>query len=542
MNMKWLYRLIPILLITLVIPAAPIQAMSTWADTDYPYRFEVTVESDYVEVDEEFPFVIDDAPAHFWDNVQEDGADILVCAEDKTKLYSELATWSYLFHDIELWVKGELSSTVDTVFYVYYGIDIEWADNDYTGITGSVPAQNVWDENFVFVSHMNDNPLDSTQILDSTRYGNHGTKGAGTAAPVEVDGLVGKAQDFSGSGKCYINLGGDQTQYNLLTATVEVLIQPNGANPYDNFAVVVGQKGNGAGHSSGAWHILQSRDSFNFNYYIYDDHIPDGELSQYQVQTRTLVDETWNYMANVIQGVGLKHGVALNDSYAEYTQTHEPAVRDGEQTRLGTPIYYNNFLNAETRISSTARGAGWISTTNNSMQESGFTVTGESEVYPCVATNFTYSNLISQQNYASIDLSWDYCADEIEYTVVRSETWYPLDPLDGEVRYSGSLLGFTDTFTPGENTYYYSIFSTTDMGTNSSYSTLLVNMPMTPVEVGGNMMFVIIPIVIALGIAIFALRSNIHMGQGKIKPDVVMRGIAIGLVALVAILAMLGVL
>lgn len=344
MNMKWLYRLIPILaIITLAIPHAPIQAMSTWADTDYPYRFEVTVESDYVDVDEEFPFVIDDAPAHFWDNVQDDGADILVCAEDKTKLYSELATWSYLFHDIELWVKGELSSTEDATFYVYYGIDIEWADNDYTGITGSTPAQAVWDDSFVFVSHMND------------------------------------------------------------------------------------QEG-------------------------------------------------------------------------------------------GTKIY------------------------DSTSQESGFTVTGDYSVYPCVATNFNYSNLISQQNYASIDLSWDYCADEIEYTVVRSETWYPLDPLDGEVRYSGSLLGFTDTFTPGENTYYYSIFSTTDLGTNTSYSTLLVNMPMTPVEVGGNMMWVIIPIVIAGGIVIFAVRANIHMGQGKIKPDVVMRGIAIGLVALVAILAMLGVL
>ena len=67
-------------------------------------------------------------------------------------------------------------------------------------------------------------------------------------------------------------------------------------------------------------------------------------------------------------------------------------------------------------------------------------------------------------------------------------------------------------------------------------------MPMTPIQVGGNMMWVIIPIVIAGGIVIFAVRANIHMGQGKIKPDAVMRGIAIGLVALVAILAMLGVL
>ena len=531
MNMKWLYRLIPILaIITLAIPHAPIQAMTTWADADYPYRFAVTVESDYVDVDEEFPFVIDDAPAHFWDNVQEDGADILVCAEDKTKLYSELATWSYLFHDIELWVKGELSSTVDSVFYVYYGIDIEWADNDYTGITGSVPAQNVWDENFVFVSHMNDQE-GATKIYDSTSNANHGNKGAGAEAPTEVDGLVGKAQSFDGNAQ-KISL---PTMAISSTWQIDVLFDRTGQSAVGstNYTVLFGR--------SATRRILiedvVGRGTARFT--TDTEYVHWSGYDILPVASHDWQNISYNYDGTT--ATWYVDGSASGDTL-DYAPELDIATNTYYIGWYGTDSYCYNGLISETRISSKARDAGWISTTNNSMQESGFTVTGDYSVYPCVATNFTYSNLISQQNYAAVDLSWDYCADEIEYTVVRSETWYPLNTLDGEVRYSGSLLGFTDSFTPGENTYYYSIFSTTDMGTNASYSTLLVNMPMTPVEVGGNMMFVIIPIVIALGIAIFALRANIHMGQGKIKPDAVMRGIAIGLVALVAILAMLGVL
>lgn len=528
MNMKWLYRLIPILaIITLAIPRAPIQAMTTWADTDYPYRFKVTVESDYVDVDEEFPFVIDDAPEHFWDNVQEDGADILVCAEDKTKLYSELATWSYLFHDIELWVKGELSSTVDSVFYVYYGVDIEWADNDYTGITGSTPAQSVWDANFVFVSHMNDQE-GGTKIYDSTSNANHGTKGAGAAAPTEVDGLVGKAQEFGGQSDstCWIEITG--LSYNFTSLTCEILCNSN-----DVLSSLIRAVGGNhfLFHYVGAAAFYLTASDGAMSGYLGWDVQPPLEQDNYLVAT-------WDTATMKLYQQGIKQTTEL--AFAKPQLQTITTIALGRYFNSGIQTF--DGLISEARISSTARGAGWISTTNNSMQESGFTVTGDYSVYPCVATNFNYSNLISQQNYAAVDLSWDYCADEIEYTVVRSETWYPLDPLDGEVRYSGSLLGFTDSFTPGENTYYYSIFSTTDMGTNASYSTLLVNMPMTPVEVGGNMMWVIIPIVIAGGIVIFAVRANIHMGQGKIKPDAVMRGIAIGLVALVAILAMLGVL
>lgn len=49
---------------------------------------------------------------------------------------------------------------------------------------------------FAAVYHMNDSPDNSSIILDSTANGNHGTKGAGSAAPTEVAGVVGKTQQY----------------------------------------------------------------------------------------------------------------------------------------------------------------------------------------------------------------------------------------------------------------------------------------------------------------------------------------------------------
>jgi len=67
----------------------------------------------------------------------------------------------------------------------------------YIGLVGTEPAQNVWDADYKLVMHMNDAPGDPTTVLDSTSNENHGTKGGN---PTEVDGLIGKAQSFDGTG------------------------------------------------------------------------------------------------------------------------------------------------------------------------------------------------------------------------------------------------------------------------------------------------------------------------------------------------------
>jgi len=76
---------------------------------------------------------------------------------------------------------------------------------------------------YVAVYHMNDDGA-GTGILDSTRYCNDGTKGAGAAAPTEVDGIIGKAQSFVDG---YIDCGDGESLHNISqNLTVEYLINP----------------------------------------------------------------------------------------------------------------------------------------------------------------------------------------------------------------------------------------------------------------------------------------------------------------------------
>ena len=88
------------------------------------------------------------------------------------------------------------------------------------GLTGSPAAQSVWDSNFKFVSHMNDNP-DTSHIKDSTSNHNHGTK-KGANEPVEVAGQVGKAQNFGGDDNVDC---GDCCDMGVSDFTIETLIK-----------------------------------------------------------------------------------------------------------------------------------------------------------------------------------------------------------------------------------------------------------------------------------------------------------------------------
>jgi hypothetical protein len=74
----------------------------------------------------------------------------------------------------------------DEVLRIYYGNAA--ADEPNESMT--------WNSSYVAVYHMNNKPGDATKILDSTSNANHGTKGAGAAAPTEVAGVIGKAQQF----------------------------------------------------------------------------------------------------------------------------------------------------------------------------------------------------------------------------------------------------------------------------------------------------------------------------------------------------------
>jgi len=109
-----------------------------------------------------------------------------------TQCYVEIEKWDDVNKKAWLWVKvPSVSALEDTDLYLYY--DKDHIDKvAYVGDTDSFPAENVWDNNFKLVAHMNNDP-DAIHVRDSTSNNNDGTKRFG---PAEVVGKIGKAQHF----------------------------------------------------------------------------------------------------------------------------------------------------------------------------------------------------------------------------------------------------------------------------------------------------------------------------------------------------------
>jgi hypothetical protein len=117
-----------------------------------------------------------------------------------TELYAEIDYWDDSSEIAVFWVSKSdwtIDSTSDTEIYIYY--DNTEADNTtYVNTTDSTAAISVWDDNYIGVWHLGLLGSDGTpgEFKDSSGTGNHGT---GSGFPTQIDGKIGKAQDFDGS-------------------------------------------------------------------------------------------------------------------------------------------------------------------------------------------------------------------------------------------------------------------------------------------------------------------------------------------------------
>ena len=166
----------------------------TWADTDYAYKKKITIDHTKVAGDEtDFPVLISvtDGDLADTDNgghvESSSGYDIVFYNDDEDTLLShEIESYTNTDGTLVFWVKvNSLSSTVDTVIYLYYG---------KRGVFANPSSTDTWDDNYVMVQHMYDDP-DTSHVADSTSNANNGTK-VGADNPLEADARIGKGQLF----------------------------------------------------------------------------------------------------------------------------------------------------------------------------------------------------------------------------------------------------------------------------------------------------------------------------------------------------------
>jgi hypothetical protein len=160
---------------------------------------------DHTKIDEDlnnFPLMISlvSGTCDIFDQLVENNLKFKIETEDGTQCYTEIEDWNYSNGKACLWTKvPTVSSSVDTKLTLTYSSSFD--DNIYyIGTTGSGVSYNVWNDNFVAVYHMNQDPSGGTDcIIDSTINENHGTPAGSMTSDDLVDIDYGKAIDFDGS-------------------------------------------------------------------------------------------------------------------------------------------------------------------------------------------------------------------------------------------------------------------------------------------------------------------------------------------------------
>ncbi len=172
-----------------------------WYETGWSSRLPITIQSSQIdETMTDFPVYVDlsDLGSEFFNTVRSDGGDIRITQSDgQTERPIELVTIDTGSETGELHFSGDVSSTTDTVFYIYFGnSDAEgYAETDTYG------AQNVWGTEYIAVYHMEeaaagrgtadlyqdstDNEYDADDQLNST--GKSGKLGQGQEVDAQGD-------------------------------------------------------------------------------------------------------------------------------------------------------------------------------------------------------------------------------------------------------------------------------------------------------------------------------------------------------------------
>jgi hypothetical protein len=263
-----------------------------------------------------------------------DGSDILFTSDDgTTKLKHEIERYTSSTGELIAWVKvPTLSTSVDTVLYIYYG---------NAGVGAQADAANVWDSSFKGVWHY----ADGTTLSAASSTGiNNGTI---TGTMVAVAGKIGGAGCSGGSTSCSSSnssAGITYTTFSSTTPTLSAWIKLDSLSPtYQNVAAF--NAANGLWLNSGKMDLYTTADhnantSVGTGSWVHVALTYDGTTIRY-------------YYNGATDGTGSASGFnfQINGSFKDNGGTAD--------TMRGSMD--------ELRFSNTVRSAGWIATEYNTM-------------------------------------------------------------------------------------------------------------------------------------------------------------------------------
>ena len=316
------------------------------------YRRTITIDHDKVAADlTNFPVLISFTDSGLAAHAQADGDDIMFMNDTglASKLSHEIE--SYTAGTIVAWVKiPQLSSTADTIIYMYYGNP------------RAINQQNVaetWGLDYVLIQHLKES---TGSFFDSSSYDNDGTAIGGLTR--NVAGKINGACQFGGSG--YIQVADANSLEGMPALTLELWVKQS---TYHNNGIV-----NKAGSLTPYTYLLQGWSDGNLYW------AANGGDNRAFTSGGTTPLNQWYHLVAVSNGT---HLIIYVNSFQSATSAKTTAVpTDSMPVQIGQNGAGSNFsgLLDEVRISRTARSAAWITTEYNSQNDPSSFYTLGSEV------------------------------------------------------------------------------------------------------------------------------------------------------------------
>lgn len=441
-----------------------------WWDSSWSYCKKITV--DHTLIDSNlvgFPLMFDNVSSDFV-HAQGDGDDFAFLSYDNSTQYDHELEWFNVSGDNRLvaWVQVNLSSSVDTMFWVYYGNE---------GVGSQETPSGVWDSNYLGVYHLDDA---SGNIQDSTSNNNHAT-GFNGLPTYEQTGYFGYAVDLDGGGD-YFTLP-DSFNFDTGDFTIEGWASGIFEGGSGNKNIVFAGRADAIVYFA-RWDVDQGDLHSNYkdtglnNYYL--EYFGDGGGHP--------ANDSWQYYTLTYDNSGSVGGkVRLNTTETDSDSNHGNLKSKTNANQLGcngngvSGTEWNGLIE-EFRISDNIRNDSWFNATFHTCNRTtGFLTVGSEQGFvgnqsPSIGSESPVDDAVKQELNPQLSvLVNDSEGDSmtIQFWTNASGSWAKLGA-DNTSASNGTYVRNPSNMNSYETTYWWGVNATDPSGsndwTNETYS------------------------------------------------------------------------
>jgi hypothetical protein len=318
-----------------------------WYSTNWQHRKKITVNSSQVTGSlSGFPVLIDITDSDLSSDAQQDGDDILFTDSTGNKLNHEIEYYDNNTGHLTAWVKTDVSSSADTILFMYYGCPSASNQQNPTG---------VWNPDFLLVQHIEEvSGIES----DSTLNDNDGSANGGLNQ--NAIGKVDGADQFDGYDD-YVDIP-DDTSLDMGTGSYTLegwaKIVQNSANDSD-----IVWKGPAVGIKDTAYGV-RIRAAGGIRGGMQDASVTQTTYTTYDSATQ-YDDGQWHYVTLTVDRTGYQQKAYVDGNQIGATTNiagHTYDIGNSWSLTIGKGIGMANGTIDEVRVSRTVRSANWILT------------------------------------------------------------------------------------------------------------------------------------------------------------------------------------